>query len=129
MSSFSFTVTATTEIYTLSLHDALPIFGILPIRLILRPENGSRRLSLTNMKKQWNWKKPLPNKIDIGTDLCYTETLPGIPAGFFWRFLCDYRDRKSTRLNSSHVSISYAVFCLKKKIQLFILYKCLLTTH
>src|SRR6266571_8317428 len=65
---FFFNDTATTEIYTLSLHDALPI----------RSPNG-RRL-------RW-WPA------------CCRQTT----------------DRKSTRLNSSHMSISYAVFCLKKK--------------
>src|SRR5437868_11103816 len=71
---FFFNDTATTEIYTLSLHDALPI----------SPAVG--RLIIT------------------------------IPARI-WRRKCRecLRDRKSTRLNSSHVSISYAVFCLKKK--------------
>src|SRR5271165_7471387 len=64
---FFFNDTATTEIYTLSLHDALPIS---PIRWWLPP--------------LWHWR-----------------SLPS--------------DRKSTRLNSSHVKISYAVFCLKKK--------------
>src|SRR6202051_5251219 len=70
---FFFNDTATTEIYTLSLHDALPILNVALgrahqclIALIIRP-------------------------------------------------LCQSRDRKSTRLNSSHMSISYAVFCLKQK--------------
>src|SRR6266513_3874947 len=68
---FFFNDTATTEIYTLSLHDALPIF--------LRGAIG-----------------PLVWEVD---DLDATKQ----------------EDWKSTRLNSSHVSISYAVFCLKKK--------------
>src|SRR5208282_6582212 len=68
---FFFNDTATTEIYTLSLHDALPISA-----------------SLTPC----------------------TAPLCTMPAS------CQHRgDRKSTRLNSSHGSISYAVFCLKKK--------------
>src|SRR6266850_2936406 len=75
---FFFNDTATTEIYTLSLHDALPISG------------PSAMLSLTTL---------------IGT---VRELTPGrktrVPG-----------DRKSTRLNSSHLVISYAVFCLKKK--------------
>src|SRR6266542_6274786 len=66
---FFFNDTATTEIYTLSLHDALPISAADPGP---RPANGPP---------------------------------PGPSGG----------DRKSTRLNSSHGSISYAVFCLKKK--------------
>src|SRR6266487_5752576 len=68
---FFFNDTATTEIYTLSLHDALPI--LLPTA-------------------------PFP------APLC------GQPRSAMWA-----QDRKSTRLNSSHPSISYAVFCLKKK--------------
>src|SRR6202007_3453006 len=70
--SFFFNDTATTEIYTLSLHDALPIPSAFP-----------RTVSSSAM------------------------ATGGRPAAF--------RDRKSTRLNSSHVKISYAVFCLKKK--------------
>src|SRR3989442_15114607 len=73
---FFFNDTATTEIYTLSLHDALPIYRVFahewPPAVCL--SGGSRR--------------------------------PVAPLE---------RDRKSTRLNSSHVRISYAVFCLKKK--------------
>src|SRR6266852_8172870 len=68
---FFFNDTATTEIYTLSLHDALPIFG--KCRPALLARSACRLLRPTT------------------------------------------RDRKSTRLNSSHGSISYAVFCLKKK--------------
>src|SRR5574337_1682081 len=67
---FFFNDTATTEIYTLSLHDALPICWPPWPRRRTRPAVGGR---------------------------------------------CPATDRKSTRLNSSHHSISYAVFCLKKK--------------
>src|SRR5580692_4064876 len=72
---FFFNDTATTEIYTLSLHDALPISA------------AFRRLSP-------EWPSPSP----------ISRSVRG-------------RDRKSTRLNSSHSQISYAVFCLKKKIK------------
>src|SRR2546422_8872274 len=72
---FFFNDTATTEIYTLSLHDALPISG-----------GGKRNASLG-----------------------------GAPGGAVARNYCERGDRKSTRLNSSHGYISYAVFCLKKK--------------
>src|SRR5438309_4856738 len=71
--------TATTEIYTLSLHDALPIFEC-----------------LENYRRKWS-----DELHDYSGDPIHSE------------FSC--RDRKSTRLNSSHSSISYAVFCLKKK--------------
>src|SRR2546430_7178694 len=80
---FFFNDTATTEIYPLSLHDALPISNtVLPV-LLRSP------LSRTNASKCG----------DIGK------------IGFSIRD----GDRKSTRLNSSHSQISYAVFCLKKK--------------
>src|SRR5437667_6657088 len=79
---FFFNDTATTEIYTLSLHDALPILERLPVGPHrLRPDLGS----------------------DVARDRCDS---PGVVT---------HQDRKSTRLNSSHITISYAVFCLKKK--------------
>src|SRR5438876_5836400 len=81
---FFFNDPATTEIYTLSLHDALPIFS-LPPRIDRR---GVDSLSGAAVR------------LAPGDDL---------EAGDVGR------DRKSTRLNSSHPSISYAVFCLKKK--------------
>src|SRR6266542_6465720 len=68
-SFFFFNDTATTEIYTLSLHDALPIYAA--------------------------WAPAVMPR--------------------WWKRACMPIDRKSTRLNSSHGSISYAVFCLKKK--------------
>src|SRR2546426_5912339 len=71
---FFFNDTATTEIYTLSLHDALPILvDVIPGRV----------------------PQPLAERVHLAGD--------------------DAQDRKSTRLNSSHLVISYAVFCLKKK--------------
>src|ERR1035441_10797918 len=66
---FFFNDTATTEIYTLSLHDALPISAPAKQQCVPKQQHG------------WHGKP---------------------------------RDRKSTRLNSSHLGISYAVFCLKK---------------
>src|SRR5258708_27793613 len=76
-SFFFFNDTATTEIYTLSLHDALPISG-------MREELHDLRSDLLALA---------PTRLGGG----------------------DAKDRKSTRLNSSHQIISYAVFCLKKK--------------
>src|SRR5437764_15033832 len=81
---FFFNATATTEIYTLSLHDALPICGA---------DEGAGG--------------PEPG-----------EEVVHSPPGLFQDLLAGGRvnqDRKSTRLNSSHRCISYAVFCLKKK--------------
>src|SRR5256885_16683122 len=74
VSIFFFNDTATTEIYTLSLHDALPISSVLAV-------HGDHHLAAR----------------DAGRGRLR-------------------QDRKSTRLNSSHLVISYAVFCLKKKI-------------
>src|SRR5437660_5190621 len=99
---FFFTDTATTEIYPLSLHDALPIYrSSLPLHnshnssLVQRePKYGSSRAFFLGKRKRLG-----KNRIS---------------------------DRKSIRLNSSHVAISYAVFCLKKKkkIKISIKKKC-----
>src|SRR5207249_11583039 len=89
---FLYTVTPTTEIYTLSLHDALPISkaGISPTSWpIFSMFQTARRDGSSSP-----WRRGHPRK---------RSDCAGDP------------DRKSTRLNSSHVSISYAVFCLKKK--------------
>src|SRR5690348_18139527 len=83
---FFFNAPATTEIYTLSLHDALPIFG----------EGGARAGHLAGRAAL---RRAFPQP-------ALRARLP-LAKG--------RRDRKSTRLNSSHPSISYAVFCLKKK--------------
>src|SRR2546422_6966770 len=80
--SFFFNDTATTEIYTLSLHDALPISGA---RLPRAPQREAVARRATLRRAQPCERVP-----------------PEV-------------DRKSTRLNSSHGYISYAVFCLKKK--------------
>src|SRR3712207_8980429 len=93
---FFFNDTATTEIYTLSLHDALPILEV--------HRTGARRVHAKRMPE-------LHQKLRIRarlTSKC-SNIDPGPPRG--GRPL----DRKSTRLNSSHANISYAVFCLKKK--------------
>src|SRR5256885_10416164 len=76
---FFFNDTATTEIYTLSLHDALPICVALPADRAVAGRAARRTGSADPLES--------PHA----------------------------RDRKSTRLNSSHLVISYAVFCLKKK--------------
>src|SRR3712207_7506117 len=105
---FFFNDTATTEIYTLSLHDALPIFlGDLRLRNLLEPHprSTSRRID-----------DRLRNVPGTGRQLClgHPHGRPvGTPGSVPAR-----RDRKSTRLNSSHANISYAVFCLKKKTSL-----------
>src|SRR3989442_12508799 len=92
---FFFNDTATTEIYTLSLHDALPI-----LPLPARGGGAGRDAPL---------HRP-PRRPALGAGRA-TERRASRPA----LLRKAHRDRKSTRLNSSHVRISYAVFCLKKK--------------
>src|SRR2546422_10149616 len=89
-SFFFFNDTATTEIYTLSLHDALPISA--PVAVT--PQVW-KALALTATKRT-------PPATVLQEKRSQTSC-PGTA------------DRKSTRLNSSHGYISYAVFCLKKK--------------
>src|SRR3712207_8375330 len=85
---FFFNDTATTEIYTLSLHDALPIWGpgvTCSVQVSTRsvPDGGGTYAGATTTPRSSRQTRR--------------------------------EDRKSTRLNSSHANISYAVFCLKKK--------------
>src|SRR5438874_11260202 len=94
---FFFNASATTEIYTLSLHDALPILITVCINVYLYvivpkgffPEQDNGRLMGAVQADQGTSFQSMHEKLA--------------------------QDRKSTRLNSSHVEISYAVFCLKKK--------------
>src|SRR5437773_8419145 len=88
LGSFFFNDPATTEIYTLSLHDALPIFE--PVPPVRDPAGHQER-----------------SRQDVG--------IAQSPRRDQRAFEELRRDRKSTRLNSSHITISYAVFCLKKK--------------
>src|SRR2546422_9928422 len=88
---FFFNDTATTEIYTLSLHDALPISRV--------------------------WWREAPRGGRVRQELGRDAGGGGDGLGLHLargRALCQ-ADRKSTRLNSSHGYISYAVFCLEKK--------------
>src|SRR3712207_7843382 len=94
--SFFFNDTATTEIYTLSLHDALPI--------------SATQLPAAGRQGRFAPQPALPaaarGAVEHHADHCpAVSPAQAAPAG----------DRKSTRLNSSHANISYAVFCLKKK--------------
>src|SRR5688572_32003044 len=81
-----FNDTATTEIYTLSLHDALPIFEV-------------------SCEEETPWRDVFGASRRASPSPPTCSSPPRRRAG----------DRKSTRLNSSHSQISYAVFCLKKK--------------
>src|SRR5206468_10479917 len=93
-----FNVASTSEIYTLSLHDALPILG-------------SSAYARPNLAKL---------QVEQGMIIERRErTVRAAPAEVYRAFsrIGGRKDRKSTRLNSSHDQISYAVFCLKKKKQ------------
>src|SRR2546426_8359865 len=85
---FFFNDTATTEIYTLSLHDALPILA--------RDDSPDTQVSLAHVVGRQGRVRGRVSRHQGERPTCG-------------------RDRKSTRLNSSHLVISYAVFCLKKK--------------
>src|SRR3712207_8718515 len=99
---FFFNDTATTEIYTLSLHDALPILD----REALHPHRGDRAHARLVAVQGGQERKPRRPDHALG-QLDQVRRIDGSGR----RLL----DRKSTRLNSSHANISYAVFCLKKK--------------
>src|SRR5690606_41842456 len=95
---FFFNTPSTTDIYTLSLHDALPIYAVFKtldneLQLKVRLNNQTSNQLLSDL-------------MNFGEVTHFVEEIPSIN---------DILDRKSTRLNSSHVKISYAVFCLKKK--------------
>src|SRR5205807_8577580 len=100
-----FTPPPTHQIYTLSLHDALPIFAV------------------------------MPSTTPVAFLPTFTLAMMAFQSSFFACFACSFGmypmvrpstsirtalDRKSTRLNSSHLVISYAVFCLKNKTDMFL---------
>src|SRR5690242_21251592 len=96
-----FSDTSTTTLYTLSLHDALPIFQQLHGYAVVLDDKVGQLLNAGVLIAQ-NFHQLLHAAGDGG------KIVGGPQPG-------QRRDRKSTRLNSSHMSISYAVFCLKKK--------------
>src|SRR5690606_41854964 len=95
------TATATAAIYTLSLHDALPISG--EEENIGRNVADRRFLGVADEIERVGDTGIFGDRLIGKIDLVGARVKPGI-----------LEDRKSTRLNSSHVKISYAVFCLKK---------------
>src|SRR5699024_12800482 len=105
-----FTVARPTDTYTLSLHDALPICRLAVRRRGLLGSRHGRRgeRGMTMPADQNEWFRCL--NAGLPDDVARLKA-----AGYYEEAIG--RDRKSTRLNSSHVSISYAVFCLKKKKQ------------
>src|SRR5256885_11941082 len=92
---FFFNDTATTEIYTLSLHDALPISH----------DAGAGAGERLSGRREGRAPEVLPHVAATGRGAARERRRLQRPA----------QDRKSTRLNSSHLVISYAVFCLKTK--------------
>src|SRR2546430_8591849 len=132
---FFFNDTAPTEIYTLSLHDALPISkGSPPAergstrhrpgadhlrRVIQRAEGGGSEAAREGLRKA---APPLPRPFPQAARFSPSPesrfasgALSPAHCQYAQRFPSQVQDRKSTRLNSSHSQISYAVFCLKKK--------------
>src|SRR5437762_13383600 len=91
LSFFFFNATSTPKLYTLSLHDALPIFVL--ALLLAAAAHAQVPKEADFVVKDFHFRSG--------------EMLPEVRI--------HYADRKSTRLNSSHRCISYAVFCLKKK--------------
>src|SRR5207245_9698524 len=103
---FSSHHTSTTAIYTLSLHDALPICLITDPGVV---SAGSWAHVATTFNGG-DWKIYVNGVVVKSTMSTVTSIFPGTANLLI--------DRKSTRLNSSHGSISYAVFCLKKNISI-----------
>src|SRR5207253_8849021 len=102
---FSSNHTPTSQIYTLSLHDALPIFSA-----------DTRRYQIDLLNLQWEARWDVAFLLDVvehveADEQVFREVRRSLRPGLRGTPV----DRKSTRLNSSHVAISYAVFCLKKK--------------
>src|SRR5690606_42069874 len=95
------------ETYTLSLHDALPIYrGSRQIFRVHRQDGPAGRAECAPQRR--TAREPY----QVAGLAAGSACAAGVSAGHAW-----HQDRKSTRLNSSHVKISYAVFCLKKKIE------------
>src|SRR2546430_10876864 len=119
---FFFNDTATTEIYTLSLHDALPILLISVSRIVFISVGPARpKMPFIKSEKRRQGKKCADTDfqkivaqygttevLDPGGTAFSDPTLISLASGFETAT----KDRKSTRLNSSHSQISYAVFCL-----------------
>src|SRR5207253_11425977 len=99
--------TATPEIYTLSLHDALPIYAWCI--------SHAERVTHTIQEIQDDADESSLTEASAHIVLLALSLAASAPTSMTPQRDTPQRDRKSTRLNSSHVAISYAVFCLKKK--------------
>src|SRR5207248_11166954 len=105
---FFFITIFTTYFYNLSLHDALPIYFCKLFILMMKFKDtdiGGEIISILTKGMYTDPKDALREYVQNGVDANSDKITIKI------------RDRKSTRLNSSHRTISYAVFCLKKKIK------------
>src|SRR5204863_5509867 len=99
---FFFTVTATTYIYTLSLHDALPI-------------SNDAFINDPSVLSDKRLDTPGITITQAGAQVSFRNNYALEPIGGGANFFDGAVDRKSTRLNSSHVETSYAAFCVKKR--------------
>src|SRR5690242_21489219 len=106
MTLFCYNATTTTVIYTLSLHDALPISDVGQHAAYRVPGRPAAAGPAGPGRRQGHRAARVERAACRPHAAHPVRPRPGRAA---------VRDRKSTRLNSSHMSISYAVFCLKKK--------------
>src|SRR5207248_11033977 len=106
-SPFFFKTPAPSHIYPLSLHDALPI----SFAAVIDANNGADRIAIGFRAGEMQ-----PQRSVSGTDIVAKKIgRPVVGGEKQIHVAVAIEDRKSTRLNSSHRTISYAVFCLKKK--------------
>src|SRR5206468_11893534 len=99
LSLFFFVAPATSVIYSLSLHDALPICAVAETAVLIVVQQD---------QSFWSGRDQVQPTVIVEIKEHGVEHIPGTKGLVLL-------DRKSTRLNSSHDQISYAVFCLKKK--------------
>src|SRR5205814_9179444 len=107
-STFSANAQATTEISTLSLHDALPIYAL---QGMILEQLADRR----SQQGRADCTRPFEVQLHLLASRQQRRDQVVQFLSFIERVAPVVEDRKSTRLNSSHLGISYAVFCLKKK--------------
>src|SRR3989442_3993534 len=108
LSFFFFNDTATTEIYTLSLHDALPIWLEVPAR---RGSPGRRQYAFERLLRYRLVTERSYGQAAVHGFVHIHVVSPSRPLRALFSPNSIIGDRKSTRLNSSHVRISYAAFC------------------
>src|SRR5207248_8305423 len=106
---FFFHDSATTEIHTLSLHDALPI---LHAQAPAPTDGGALEEVVVTAQKRAEALESVPVSVTVLTGAQLGELKFDSPSDLVTQ-IPNLQDRKSTRLNSSHRTISYAVFCLK----------------